>query len=197
MSVCGVKDCELRANRVGAGLCEKHYMRLRRNGSVRKKKTNIEGDVEHSGGYLLAYAPDHPLAEKGRRVYRHRVVYYDSYGEGPFKCHWCGIGVTWSNMHVDHLNDNKKDNRVGNLVASCPVCNQSRGQHKMIAKQRGRPEWQYTAHGKTMCLSEWSRLLGISRASLLWRMKAGWSDADVFSARKGNTGPKSRDANNA
>ena len=32
-----------------------------------------------------------------------------------------------------------------------------------------------TAHGKTLCLSDWARELGISRAALQWRLDAGWS----------------------
>ncbi|WP_205737515.1 hypothetical protein [Halomonas campaniensis] len=193
LPLCSVAGCECHANRVGAGLCEKHYMRMRRNGQIEKKNVVIPGNLVHSHGYMLTYSPGHPL-QRGRhpRIYEHREVFYKVHGEGPFSCYWCREIVTWDDMHVDHLNDVRDDNSAKNLVASCAFCNQKRGHEKMKQTKRLQSSRRYTAHGKTMCLSEWARTLGISVASIEYRMNAGWAHNDVFSPRKGNTGPKSK-----
>ncbi len=190
---CSVDGCDLDANRIGAGLCEKHYMRKRRHGSTDHLDSVKPGPLEHSGGYLLVYAPGHPLCRgSASRIYEHRKVFYDKNGEGPFSCNWCGITVTWDDMHVDHLNAVVDDNRISNLVASCPPCNVKRGVEKMRSTMRKRSNRRYTAHGLTMCLSEWSRHLGISVASIEWRMNNGWPLDKALSPRIGRSGPPSR-----
>ncbi|HEJ0068213.1 TPA: HNH endonuclease [Citrobacter koseri] len=166
-------------------------MRVRRHGSTDKKSTKKEGKLEHSGGYLLVYAPDHPLAGSSSRVYEHRKVYYDAHGAGPFNCHWCGKVVSWRDLHIDHLDDSKTNNKPSNLVASCPVCNQKRGRARMTKTMRENSHRRYTVHGKSMCLNEWANYLGLSRASLEYRLNAGWDINRVFSPRTGNSGPPS------
>ena len=129
-SVCNVLGCDGLIRSARSTLCEKHYYRLRRNGHLSlKPKHDPPRLVDHSNGYKLLYAPDHPISTKGQpvRVYEHRAVYYEKHGDGPFRCHWCRLEVTWSTMHVDHLDDDKTNNEPTNLVASCPVCNQRRG----------------------------------------------------------------------
>lgn len=186
---CSVDGCSMAASRVGAAMCEKHYMRLRRTGQTDKVDRVMPGSLLHSGGYLVAHAPDHPLRRSSNRVYEHRIVYHAAHGDGPFSCHWCGVCVTWGDMHVDHLDAVVTNNSVGNLVASCPTCNQKRGLDEMRATSRAKAK-QYTAHGKTMCMSEWSRTLGISRASIKWRLSNGWNAEDAFTPRRGNSGPQ-------
>lgn len=192
-SKCIVDGCDGKATRIGAGMCESHYMRVRRNGSFEKVDTVIPGAIRHSGGgYLLEYAPDHRLRTPGSpRVYQHRIVFYETHGEGPFQCHCCGKSVTWQDMHVDHLNDVVTDNRPENLAAACAVCNQWRGRSKMrktSKEQRGR---HWTAHGVTMCQSDWSRHLGVTVSALTDRIKRGASIDDALQPRGGKTGPKS------
>lgn len=192
VSECRVAGCISVANRKGAGLCEKHYMRQRRHGSTDKAVVVKPGLLTHSHGYKLAHAPDHALRRSSNRVYEHRVVYHAQHGDGPFSCHWCSVVVTWDDMHVDHLNDVKDDNGPDNLVASCATCNQKRGFDKMTATHRLRSDRRYTAHGKTMCLIEWARHLNLSRNAIEYRLDAGWKHEDVFSPRKGRSGPPSR-----
>lgn len=191
-NVCEATDCGMSTRSRNSKYCEKHYMRIRRHGSTEKLSTRKEGKLEHSGGYLLVYAPEHPLAGCRSRVYEHRKVYYDIHGAGPFDCHWCGKSVNWDTLHIDHLDDCKTNNKPGNLVPSCPVCNQKRGIGKMTKKMREKSPRRYTAHGKTMCLNEWANYLGLSRASLDYRLNAGWCISRVFSPRIGNSGPQSR-----
>lgn len=190
---CRVAGCIAVANRKGAGLCEKHYTRYRRHGSTDKAAVIKPGLLNHSHGYTLAYAPEHPLRrDSSCRVYEHRRVYHAQHGDGPFNCYWCSTVVGWDDLHVDHLNDVKNDNIPSNLVASCASCNQKRGFSKMARTQRLRSNRRYTVHGKTMCLIEWARYLNLSRNALEYRLSAGWKHEDVFSPRKGRSGPPSR-----
>lgn len=188
-STCCVDGCGKFVRSRHAKYCEAHYHRLRRNGSLELKCTVKPGLGEHTGGYLLEYLPGHPLQRSSSsRVYQHRAVFYRHHGSGPFSCHWCGIGVTWETMHVDHLNDNPKDNTPSNLVASCPPCNQQRGAHKVrrTMKERGR---LVTAHGKTMCISDWARHLGLSRATLTARLDKGLLPEAALTPDRDKFGP--------
>lgn len=190
--VCCVEGCDRTARSVGTPYCEVHYMRLRRRGTTDRFST--AGRLPHSNGYVLVYAPNHPLTQRhtGSWEYEHRVVYYDAHGEGPFTCHWCASVVGWDSMHVDHLNDMPTDNREENLVASCPLCNQKRGRVKMTRAQRANGTL-LSYDGRTLCLSEWARLLDISRSSLRWRLNAGWTIDEVLSRPRGMSGPMRKD----
>jgi len=42
-------------------------------------------------------------------------------------CYWCGLSLDWPIAVVDHLNEDKADNRLENLVISCNNCNRARG----------------------------------------------------------------------
>lgn len=57
----------------------------------------------------------------------HRAVLYALLGDGPLSCFWCGMSLTWPAAVVDHLNENKQDNRAENLAVSCNNCNRARG----------------------------------------------------------------------
>lgn len=188
MQKCKVDGCDMVANRTGAEMCEKHYMRQRRNGSTKTQYERAEEFFEQSGGYLLVKAKGHPRSIDGRRAYAHRVAFSDANGEGPFKCHWCGVTVTWADMHVDHLDDDKHNNDPRNLVASCPVCNQQRGHHKQVATNRAKTGLTYG--GETLTLNEWAAKIGVSRQSLIYRLKAGWPLERALTEGRGVTGPR-------
>lgn len=166
-------------------------MRVRRHGSTERRSTLKPGVIEHTGGYLLEHRPGHPLSRLSKRVYQHRAVFHQHHGEGPFKCHWCGIQVTWETMHVDHLNDVVTDNDIGNLAASCARCNQARGLPKMrlTMKRAGR---LITAHGMTMCVSDWARHLGLARWTLMGRLAKGMPPDEAMTADRAATGPARR-----
>lgn len=189
---CCVEGCGEPATRIGAQMCEKHYCRMRRSGSHQRKLRVVPETTPHTHGYVLEYAPDHPLARSHCRVYQHRIVFYEEHGDGPFCCHWCGCTVTWDDMHVDHLNDVRSDNRPSNLVSSCPTCNQARGRHKMRKSMKESRGIHFSAHGVTMCIADWARHLGVSRATINFRLAHGWRMESVLSPRSGKTGPKSR-----
>lgn len=187
-TTCAAPGCKSSVRSPGCRYCEMHYGRLRRNGTLSQRRP--DSIKEHSNGYLLRYAPDHPLRRPPNpRVYEHRRVFYDAHGAGPFQCHWCSMEVTWDIMHVDHLNDNPKDNRLANLVASCPRCNKKRGEHKMKAAMRRRGRL-LTYRGQTMCMSDWAREIGISTAALQFRLSSDWPMDRVFTEPRGKFGPK-------
>jgi 5-methylcytosine-specific restriction endonuclease McrA len=190
--MCSVYGCENNANRVGAGLCEMHYMRMRRRGTTDRWVPKQR--YEHTRGYVLVRCAGHPLVANRRAPveYEHRVVYYNANGAGPFACYHCGTKVSWPTMHVDHLNDEPTDNRIANLMASCPVCNQQRGAEKMRKTQRSLGV-QLTAGGKTQCVSEWAREIGISRHALMSRLERGWSQERALTTPGGKTGPRRRE----
>lgn len=201
---CSVEGCSKPATRKAAGMCETHYYRKRRTGmtalrpvilsnSVRTSADRrvIAETVEHSNGYLLNYAPDHPLSRGDHpRVYQHRVVYYERHGAGPFDCHWCQRQVTWETMHVDHVDDDKQNNDISNLVASCPACNQARGQWKVKLHHRRQSGIQIGDRIHT--LNEWAAIAGISRSAIRMRLDKGWTAERAVFEPRGRFGPRSR-----
>lgn len=181
---CIVDGCNKEASRLDK-YCETHYYRIRRNGTIElKKKSAIS---QHSGGYLIERNQDHPLAKRGN-VYQHRRVFFDKHGQGPFACHWCGTAVDYDMMHVDHLDANKQNNNESNLVASCPACNLKRGIPKMRQTVKEKHSYKIGDAKKTMV--EWADVAGISRSTLLSRIRMGKSLEQAVLMTRGTSGPK-------
>lgn len=189
---CSVEGCETRRRSASSPYCEKHYYRLRRRGTM--ALAGASPLRQHSDGYLLVYAPDHPLCTRGQKhVYEHRKVFYDAHGQGPFECHVCGSPQGWATMHVDHLNDDPSDNRVENLSPACPTCNQWRGRPKLDAVLRQRAR-KIEFAGERLTVPEWASRLGISAVSLNWRLSSGWALARALTEPRGKAGPRSNRA---
>jgi 5-methylcytosine-specific restriction endonuclease McrA len=164
-------------------------MRIRRKGTTDYRPV-AKYKIDHSGGYIMLREKDHPLTDNRGYVYEHRFVFFNKHGNGPFKCHWCGIDVDWDTMDVDHLDDNKTNNNINNLVASCPQCNTKRGRWKMVKKQRENGK-QITYNGVTKTAGLWAKDLGLSRSSFMRRMEC-WDIEDVMKKPHGKSGPKRR-----
>lgn len=113
-----------------SGLCNSCYYRLKRTGTLARREYAYRS--MHSRGYVVLATDDHPLSVNGRLM-EHRKVLYDVIGNGPHPCHWCANPVNWArgaNMKAlvpDHLDANKSNNNISNLVASCAMCNSRRG----------------------------------------------------------------------
>jgi hypothetical protein len=83
--------------------------------------------VNRSKGYIDEKRSGHPLARPSGWVAQHRMVLFDSIGEGPHACDWCEAEVWWGrNLHADHLDHDRGHNAPMNLVPACDRCNSRR-----------------------------------------------------------------------
>lgn len=131
---CTVPDCAKPARSAKAALCPMHYHRAYRHGSVDANPQSIKTGTPRT--YRTRYVPRHPLSSKHGIAYEHRVVLFDAIGAGKHSCHWCNLAVEWlpkgspGILVVDHVNEDKADNRIENLVPSCLSCNSARSMAK-------------------------------------------------------------------
>lgn len=134
--LCVVEGC---SNRRGyaSGICNACYTRLRRTGTLNRREYNYRSISSH--GYVwVGGRKEHPLANVRGMLYEHRKVLYDAIGVGPHPCHWCGVEVNWRKsvgarltmrgaLLPDHLDGDKSNNAIVNLVPACVRCNGMRG----------------------------------------------------------------------
>lgn len=188
---CNVEGCGNPARSSKTLVCEKHYYRQRRTGTTDLMPREMPRTRDHTGGYKLLYSPRHPISTKGQqaRVYEHRAVYYKHHGEGPFSCVHCGAEVTWQTMHVDHLDDDPANNEIDNLGASCPTCNQKRGQWKAKRTARLTRSTSITWKGVTKPVGDWADELGIAPSNLKRRLRL-WPLERAMTEPRGRFGPK-------
>lgn len=190
INCCAADGCNNPVTRRGASYCLSHPW-----GRGAKARTPERVIAPH--GYVRLYCPDHPLTLRRKRStareYEHRVVFYDTFGEGPFRCDWCGCRLTWANLHIDHINGVRHDNRVENLAASCIVCNGRRATPAIRASNRTRSR-MLTFNGETKTIMEWSEALGIHRGVIDQRLQAGASVDEALSTEKKKRGPKPKRA---
>lgn len=162
-------------------------MRMRRKGTTDYKPAPPYR-LNQSAGYIWLREPNHPLSDSRGLVYEHRFVFYEHNGQGPFKCHWCGVEVDWKCVDIDHLDDNPSNNNISNLVPSCHKCNTKRGTWKMVEARRA--GWtQITHKGVTKNASEWARELGLSRSAFMRRIEL-WGVDEAITRPRGKSGPK-------
>lgn len=122
---CSADGCTNGATRVKAGLCEKHYCRVRRGAPLTDPKRSYKYVTK--AGYIILLRSEHPLAMSEGRVAEHRIVAYEKHeGKCP-SCFWCALSLSWEDAVVDHLDEDKQNNKPTNLVVSCNRCNRARG----------------------------------------------------------------------
>lgn len=185
---CSVLGCDRPPRSSTSPHCEVHYYRLRRNGTL--DTVLAPHRIERADGYVLTPAAGHPMALGRGHAYEHRVVFFDAHGAGPHACHVCGREDMLENQHVDHLNEVRNDNRLENLKAACPDCNEWRGKDR-AALARTSPNVHWLEHnGLRLPMSEWAKRIGITPQSLSFRLRQGWSLDRALTAPRGVTGPR-------
>lgn len=128
--VCTRPGCGKRARARGSALCETHYYRWYRKQTFDDPVYGSAYVAQH--GYVVLTGVEHPLRPPGGQIYQHRAVLFDATGPGSHPCHWCKADVEWQakgkrKLVVDHVDGNKTNNVLTNLVPSCHECNSSRG----------------------------------------------------------------------
>lgn len=130
--LCVFQGCANKRGPYSSGLCNSCYYRIRRTGTTQKRIWKYRSI--QSSGYVLISDSNHPLATSSGTVTEHRKVLYDAIGEGPHTCHWCHISIKWMRgkclkgcLVPDHLDGNKANNELTNLVPACNRCNATRG----------------------------------------------------------------------
>jgi hypothetical protein len=128
---CSVAGCDKDARSPNSGMCEMHYGRLRRNGTLDAAVKEVTPKLR-AHGYLTIAAQGHPVSDSNGQAYVHRKVLFDAIGEGVHQCHWCKSEIEWlvkcnRKLVVDHLDGKKDNNDRANLVPACNKCNANRG----------------------------------------------------------------------
>lgn len=182
---CCVDGCDRDAMYKSAKLCQKHYFRRMRYGTTELTK-KAKYRYTSSSGYQRILEPQHALADSTGYVYEHRMVMYASMGPEPKKCEICGDEWRWewaNSSHVDHINEDKSDNRPENLRPLCNSCN--------VSRSRPVPHLSSSNHaitfdGRTMTPAEWAREpdVLVCGNSIIRRLSAGMSVEDALFAEK-------------
>jgi hypothetical protein len=192
MKACKVEGCGRSIKYRAAQLCQKHYFRVRRNGHTELLTTIKKRETGHSRqyritmpgkGYQRLYEPTHPLRDSSGYVSEHRKVVYDRYGECLPDCEICGKPTNWATCHIDHIDEDVKNNCQDNLRPLCAGCNTWRNMppaHTMCGRLA------ITYDGETKTAYEWScdQRVNASHATIKRRKLSGMSDYDSLFAEK-------------
>ena len=148
---CHVDSCDRKAMYKTDAVCQKHYFRRMRYGHYGLNLKRQER-LNHSNGYIVIYAKDHPLANKQGYVYEHRMVMFERYNIDLPPCQFCGNLSDWftRKTHIDHIDEDRKNNRLQNLRVLCNACNVGRNRHEI------------TIDGQSMSATRWAQQAGVS-----------------------------------
>lgn len=186
MAKCCVDGCDRDELYKTDHLCQMHYFRRMRNGTfdlVRARKYR----TVNPAGYHKLFEPSHVLCDSSGYVYEHRKVLFDIQGFDLRECELCGAEWSWNaiyHSHVDHINNDKSDNRPENLRPLCNSCNTSRSKPEMHTVSG---KIAVTHNGVTMTPEEWSRADGVNVTgkTIANRIRAGMSHSEaIFSEKK-------------
>lgn len=189
---CKIDGCDRDAQYQAAQLCQMHYFRIRRNGTVEKvteRKKRLTGHsrqprvVMPGKGYIRLYEPGHPLVDTQGYVAEHRKVVFAKYGWSLPPCDICGKPTDWATCHIDHIDCVVSNNSVENLRPVCRPCNTFRHYPEQHTMKR---RIAITYNGITKTAHEWVRELGIDIASntVRTRLKKGMTVENALYGNK-------------
>ncbi len=180
MQKCKIDKCNRKATYKKQQVCQKHYFRKMRYGTYELTATAPKYRVGHSGGYLQVLEPDHVLASERGYVYEHRFVYYEQVSKTISECALCRKAIDWDSVHIDHIDENRKNNSPKNLRALCNACNVWRNRdHTKIGQQ-------FTYLGKTQNAGAWAKedFIKVNRNTITRRRRKGMTDKECLTAEK-------------
>lgn len=189
---CCVDGCDRDAKYKTAKLCQMHYFRVWRNGSLEKKEINASLRYNTPNGYVRLRMPDHPLANRSGCVFEHRYVMWSIVGPDCRPCELCGKPQTWATCHVDHKDEDRKNNSTDNLRILCRGCNVKRGFSAQSYANRSRVGL-IEFEGKLDTAANWVRdpRVKVCGATILKRKASGMTDAEaLFSDKATHNGNK-------
>ncbi|HAC30696.1 MAG TPA: HNH endonuclease [Marinobacter hydrocarbonoclasticus] len=175
--ICKIAGCGKPIRYKSQQVCQMHYFRNMRTGSYDLKAKSRQQRRENQKGYQLIWSPQHPLRDSQGYVYEHRAVMYRIKGDDCGSCALCGKPESWSTCHVDHIDENIKNNAAQNLRVLCRGCNVFRGRTPEsyqnlcdvgLLEHEGKRD---TAHG-------WSKdpRVSVNGSTIRRRKRKGWSD---------------------
>ena len=179
---CKILDCDRNADYEKQQVCQKHYFRFIRNGTYSLSVKPAKYRTSNPAGYQKLLEPDHPLADIHGRVYEHRFVYFNAPDHHVSSCSLCDKPISWDDCHIDHIDNNVKNNDILNLRATCAPCNVFRG-HSATSMGKN----FYTVGNITLTAHGWARRddVQVSSTCIADRRRRGMSDSDaIYAPRK-------------
>ena len=181
---CCVNGCENEAKYKAACLCQKHYFRKIRYGTTELVRAKARPKITMPGrGYQLVHDPKHPVAHSNGYVYEHRKVAFGIFGLSMCSCTLCGASVNWKTVHIDHIDNDPRNNQASNLRPLCRSCNVHRSYPE---RHTFKSNHAITFGDVTLTAQEWARLTGgfLSGATIARRVNSGMSaEAALFTTK--------------
>lgn len=176
---CKIDGCNKSVMYPSRGICQMHYFRHMRTGSYELKERTRKPRLENPAGYQRVYEPGHPLADVHGYVYEHRLVMYQAVGDEVNICAICGKDISWATCHIDHIDEDVRNNTISNLRATCRGCNTARGRKQ---EHEYDTAMAITLDGKTMTPTEWARQpnVPVTRRTIADRIKKGMSPREAI-----------------
>lgn len=128
---CTVEGCTEKPVTKYSPYCQTHYLKNRRYGDPLWERQIQQRGVNEDGYEWIFVGSEHHLSSGRSRILYHRFVLFEAIGPGQHPCRWCGRTLEWGckgarMLVVDHVDGDKGNNDIENLVPSCHKCNINR-----------------------------------------------------------------------